>query len=174
MVQVLPPVQIKLRSKPYSMRTGLMPMIVGVAVGWVFSIIWLSVGIFALVYNMLWGIILMCSTLAFSTYLGFMSYSLVRDAHRQFTFELTESEAVLNVLDGLTKKRSTQMVLLDDVSYIEYYPYRDSCSMILHAPYTHMEVPLWPLGEQALDAVDFLRGRGIQIVNVQMDDAIPE
>lgn len=156
------------------MRVGLMPMIVGVSAGWIFCCLWLAVGAMAIVYNVLWGLILICSTIAFSSYLGFMSYTLVRDSFRQFTFELTDTEAVLSVVDGLTKRRSTQMVLLDDVKYIEYYPYRDSSAMILHAPYAEMEVPLWPLGEQALDAVDFLKGRGIQIVNVQLDDAIPD
>jgi hypothetical protein len=37
-----------------------------------------------------------------------------------------------------------------------------------------MEVPLWPLGEQVKDVIDFLDGRGLRIVNVQSDDAIPD
>jgi hypothetical protein len=66
------------------------------------------------------------------------------------------------------------MVLLDDVSYVEYYPYSDSACIIMHACHYEMEVPLWPLGEHGQDVIDFLAGRGIRIVNVQTDDKVPE
>ncbi len=66
------------------------------------------------------------------------------------------------------------MVLLDDVSYGEYYPYGDSACVILHAPYCQMEVPLWPFGERGRDVIDFLTGRGIRVVDVQSDEQIPE
>jgi hypothetical protein len=46
--------------------------------------------------------------------------------------------------------------------------------IILHAPYVDMEVPLWPLSGQGADVVDFLNGRGVNVVNVQSDDKIPD
>lgn len=174
MVTAKPQIAIKLVSKPYSSRTALAPLMVGVGVGWIFSLLWFCTGIFALLHNVYWGLILLASTFGFSLFLSLMTYSMVRDAHRNFVFELTDSDAVLYVYDRLLKRKSTQMVLLDDVKYVEYYPYRDSSSMILHTPYAQMEVPLWPLGEQVKDVIDFLDGRGLRIVNVQFDDAIPD
>jgi len=174
MVTAKPQIAIKLFSKPYSKRTALGPLMVAVSVGWIFSLLWLFTGIFALLHNFYWGLILLASTFGFSLFLGLMTYSMVRDAYRSFVFELTDSDAVLYVHDKLRKRKSMQMVLLDDVKYVEYYPYRDSSSMILHTSYTQMEVPLWPLGEQVRDVIDFLDGRGLRIVNVQFDDVIPD
>ena len=174
MVTAQPQTAIKIVSKPYSARTALVPLMVGVGVGWVFMLLWFSTSIFAMTQNVYWGLTLLGSTFGFSLFLSFMTYSLVRDAHRSFVFELTDSEAVLLVFDRLSNRTSTQMVLLDDVKYVEYYPYRDSASMILHTPYAQMEVPLWPMGEQLKDVIDFLDGRGLNIVNVQFDDVIPE
>ncbi|HEY9786091.1 MAG TPA: hypothetical protein V6D17_11855 [Candidatus Obscuribacterales bacterium] len=151
-----------------------MPMVVAVSAGWVFVVSWLIVGIYCLTHNMYWGAILMISTLAFGGFLAFMSYSLYRDANRRFTFELTDTEAVLYTDDQVSKSQSTQIVLLDDVKYVEYYPYRDSAAIIFHAPYAQMEVPLWPLRDNGTDVIDFLEGRGVKIVNVQFDDAIPD
>jgi hypothetical protein len=105
--------------------------------------------------------------------MGYIAYRLLVDSKRQYVLELNASEAVLTVLDNLHRQKSTQMVLLDDVKYAEYYPYPDSASVILHAPYTMMEIPLWPLGQQSQDVMDFLAGRGIAIVNAQFDDRIP-
>ncbi|HIA54860.1 MAG TPA: hypothetical protein EYN91_22715 [Candidatus Melainabacteria bacterium] len=174
MVTAKPQIAIKLVSKPYSKRTALGPLMVGIGVGWIFAALWLITGIFALVHNVYWGLTLLASTSGFSLFLGLMTYSMVRDANRTFVFELTDSDAVLYVYDRLQKRQSTQMVLLDDVKYVEYYPYRDSSSMILHTPYAQMEVPLWPMGEQVRDVIDFLDGRGLRIVNVQFDDVIPD
>ncbi|MCC7528378.1 MAG: hypothetical protein IT342_07645 [Candidatus Melainabacteria bacterium] len=174
MVTAKPQIAIKLVSKPYSTRTALAPLIVGVVVGWVFALLWLCTGILALLNNIYWGLTLLASTFGFSLFLSFMTYSMVQDAYRSFVFELTDADAVLYVHDRLKKRTSTQMVLLDDVKYVEYYPYRDSSSMILHTPYAQMEVPLWPMGEQVRDIMDFLDGRGLRIVNVQFDDAMPD
>lgn len=174
MVTAKPQIAIKLVSKPYAARTALVPLMVGVSVGWLFMLLWLCTSILAMTHNLYWGISLLASTLGFSLFLGLMTYSLVRDAHRSFVFELTDSDAVLYVFDRLNNRTATQMVLLDDVKYVEYYPYSDSASMILHTPYAQMEVPLWPMGEQVKDVIDFLTGRGLNIVNVQFDDVIPD
>ena len=103
-----------------------------------------------------------------------MSYTLIHDAFQEYIFELTDTEAVLLVNDKLKHKKSTFMILLNDVRYAEYYPYSDSSCIILHAPYYEMEVPLWPLGAHGQDVLDFLTGRGIRVVNVQSDERIPE
>lgn len=174
MVTAKPQIAIKLVSKPYSMKPALGPLVVGVSVGWIFTLLWLCTAVFALLHNFLWGLILLGSTFGFGTFLSFMTYSMVRDANMSFIFELTDSDAVLYAYDRLNKRKSTQMVLLDDVKYVEYYPYNDSASMILHTSYAHMEVPLWPMGEQVKDVIDFLDGRGLSIVNVQFDDSIPD
>ncbi|MBX9948975.1 MAG: hypothetical protein K2Y39_07425 [Candidatus Obscuribacterales bacterium] len=174
MVTAKPQIAIKLVSKPYSKRTALGPLLVGIAVGWIFAGLWAVTGICALWHNVAWGLMLIASTSGFSLFLGLMTYSMVRDANRSFVFELTDSDAVLYVYDRLKKRKSTQMVLLDDVKYVEYYPYSDSSAMILHTAYAQMEVPLWPLGEQVKDVIDFLDGRGVKIFNVQFDDVIPD
>jgi hypothetical protein len=79
----------------------------------------------------------------------------------------------LVVTDRKAKKKGTQMLLLADVIYAEYYPYNDSASIIFHTNYARMEVPLWPMGERAQDVVDFLDGRGVRVINVQSDDSMP-
>jgi hypothetical protein len=165
---------MRLVSRPYMRRVGLLPLIVAISFGWVFVILWGGVSAYAFSYNNYWATVLGGSTVCFATLLAYMSYTLVRDGMKQYAFELTESEAVLQVYDRWRKQHATFMVLLDDVSYAEYYPYSDSSCLILHAPYYEMEVPLWPLGEHAQDVIDYLAGRGIRIVNVQSDDRIPE
>lgn len=174
MVTTDPPIAIRLVSQPYSKRTALGPLLVGVGVCWIFVGLWAITATYALTQNILWGLLLLGSTFGFGLLLSFMTYGMVRDAHRSFIFELSDSDAVLYVFDNLKKRQSTQMVLLNDVNYVEYYPYSDSASMILHTYYAHMEVPLWPMGERVNDVIDFLDGRGLRIVNVHMDDAIPD
>lgn len=151
-----------------------MPMTISVSVGWIFVVLWSLVTIFAFAHNIYWATVLAGSTAAFGTFLAFMSGTLIHDAFIEYVFELTDSEAVLFITDKLMHSRTTKMVLLDDVKYAEYYPYRDSSCVILHAPYTEMEVPLWPLGVHGQDVLDFLGGRGIKVVNVQSDDRIPD
>jgi len=174
MTIVADPPRITLVSRPYRHRVGLIPLIIAVAFGWIFVIAWTILAISVLIHNIYWSVVLLGSTSAFALFLGFMTYSIIRDSQRQYLFEVTDTEAVLQVVDRLKKQKSTQMVLLDDVEWAEYYPYSDSSCIIFHSPYTEMEVPLWPMGGHAQDVVDFLQGRGVKVVNVQFDDAIPD
>lgn len=177
-IQLADTTGLTLASGPYKSRPGLFPMLVALGIGFAFSIVWLIVAACLISGRepqfVLYGIMVACATAAYCTYMGYVAYRLLADSKRQYVLELTQSEAVLTVIDKLHRKKSTQMVLLDDVRYAEYYPYPDSASVILHAPYTVMEVPLWPLGSQSQDVMDFLTGRGIAIVNAQFDDEIPE
>lgn len=162
-----------LTSGSYSRRVGLWPMSIGLGLGWFFSLIWLMVSVWTFAYNPYWSILIAASTVAFLVLLSLMTYRLIIEAHCRYVFELTSDEAVLNTYDQLRHRHSTQMVLLNDVKYAEYYPFSDSACIILHTQYASMEVPLWPLGTQAQDVLDFLDGRGTTIVNVQSDDLIP-
>ncbi len=173
MVSSTQKVKLRFKSGPYCRRPGLYPMAVILALSWVFSFMWLFVALWVFQYNPFWSVTLMASSLAFGSFLGYLTYTMIDDACREYQLELTDDEAVLSVVDRLHKKRSVQMVLLNDVSYAEYYPFQDSASIIFHAPYAEMEVPLWPLGSAAADVVDFLHGRGVNVVNVQSDESIP-
>lgn len=164
---------MRLRSNPHGCRRGLTPMIIGIAIGWIFAFIWGAVTCLTLQYNLIWAGLVGFSTLAFIFVLYLLTLGLVQDAYRDYLLELNQTEAVLVVTDKLKKRKATQMVLLDDVEYAEYYPYSDSACLILHAKYCDMEVPLWPLGTRAQDVLDFLGGRGVRVVNVQFDDKIP-
>jgi len=174
MTAVVERVGLKLVSNPYRCRTGLIPLAVAIVLGWIFVFLWVMVAFLAVSHNLLASIMLLCSLSAFATFLGFLTYTLVRDAYRDYIFEITDTDAILMVVDRLRHRRSTQMVLLDDIKYAEYYPYRDSASIIFHAPYIQMEVPLWPMSGRAQDVVDFLDGRGVRVVNVQSDEPMPE
>lgn len=178
MVQIVDSSGLKIASGPYKARPGLYPMLVALIIGFAFSALWLTVSLFLILDghtpNVIWGVMTGLCTILYCCYMGYIAYRLVADSQREFVLEITQSEAVLNVKDKLHRRKSTQMVLLDDIKYAEYYPYADSSSVILHAPYTVMEIPLWPLGGQSQDVMDFLSGRGIPIVNAQFDDRIPE
>jgi hypothetical protein len=165
---------IKLVSNPYHLRAALFPTIMILALSWVFVFAWLTLALWLTLNNIFWALGILLADFAFGFYLYLMSYNLYADSFRDFVLELTASEAVLNVNDRLHHKHSTQIVLLDDIKYAEYYPFQDSAMIILHAPYVDMEVPLWPLSGQGADVVDFLNGRGVNVVNVQSDDKIPD
>jgi len=168
------PIKLTLLSNPYKKRVGLLPLSIALTFGWLFVIVWGAVSLFALSHSNYWAMVFAGSTLAFSCVLAYMTVRLISDAFRDYILEVTESECVLVTCDRLRKRRDTAMVLLDDVSYGEYYPYGDSACVILHAPYCQMEVPLWPFGERGRDVIDFLTGRGIRVVDVQSDEQIPE
>lgn len=165
---------MKFHSGSYWQRVGLMPMVVSLVFGWLFVGAWLGICAWLFQYNALWSVTIAASTVVFAAYLGLMTYKIISESYREYVLELTDDEAVLSVVDRLRKRKSTQMVLLDDVKYAEYYPYRDSASVILHAPYADMEVPLWPMGSRSQDVIDYLDGRGITVINVQSDDKIPD
>ncbi len=165
---------IRLESDPRIRRVGSNVMWVAIVVGMMFMVLWFSVAVYTFQYNFFWSLTIAGASVAFATFLSLMAHSLIRDSRRLYILELTDTEAVLNVFDGLSGKRAIQMVLLDDIRYAEYYPYRDCSSVILHTSYAQMEVPLWPMGRHSQDVLDFLQGRGVSIVNVQSDDPIPE
>lgn len=167
-------VKITLVSDPGIKRVGTGPLWAAIGVGLAFSMLWLIVAAGVLPHNFFWSIIMASAACAFSTLLIYTGYSIIRDQKRRFTLELTDCEAVLTVVDGMHNRKATQMVLVDDIVYAEYYPYRDSATIILHTHYARMEVPLWPMGEKSQDALDFLAGRGVNIVNVQSDDPVPD
>lgn len=175
MVALLKPA-IRLESDPRLRRVGSNVMWVAIVIGFLFMGLWLTTAACAFPYSACWSIVVGGAAVAFGSFLAMMAKTLIRDGTRLYVLELTDTEAVLNVTEGKGKgrRRATQMVLLDDIYYAEYYPYRDSRSMILHTSYAEMEVPLWPMGTGAQDALDFLEGRGVPIVNVQSDDPIPE
>lgn len=167
-------VRIKLVSGSYWKRVGLIPMGISLTFGWIFAGGWLGICTWLFKYNPIWSATIGASTILFSIYLGIMTYKIISDGYKDYVLELTDDEAVLWEYDRLRKRSATQMVLLDDVKYAEYYPYTDSSCIIFHAPYTDMEVPLWPMGQRGQDVIDFLDGRGVAVVNVQTDDKIPD
>jgi hypothetical protein len=183
-MQALSTAHITLTSNPHKKRVGLIPLCTGLALGWAFVLLWMIIAIVAVwesAYQasyeihetFIWSMLVLGTSSTFAVCLGLMTFGLLRDCNRDYVLELTESEVVLVVIDKLRKRRGTQMVLLDDVSYAEYYPYPDSASIILHTAYADMEVPLWPMSNQGRDVVDYLDGRGVRVVNVQSDDQIP-
>ncbi len=165
---------LRLESDPRIKRVGSSVLWVAIIVGYFFMAMWLIVACWAFFHNAYWGIVIGGSAIAFATFLTVMARSLWRDARRHYVLELTDTDAVLNIVDYSSKRRSTQMVLLDDIRYAEYYPYRDSAAVILHTSYAQMEVPLWPLGRHAQDVLDYLEGRGVRVINVQSDEPIPD
>ena len=164
---------ITLTSLPHKRRVGLLPLCTAIGVGWAFVIMWLTVAVIALWEWPAWGILIGLSSITFGALLTLFGIGLIRDSRREYRLEITESEVVLVVTDRTAKKRGTQMLLLDDVTYAEYYPYHDSSSIIFHTAYMQMEVPLWPMGDRGQDVVDFLDGRGVRVINVQSDDLMP-
>jgi len=178
MVQTAESSGLTIVSGPYQARKGRLPLMVGLIIGFGFSILWLTVSVFLILdghlSNVVWGVMTALCTLLYCAYMGYVGYGMIVDSKKQYVLELTNTEVVLTVRDKLRRRKATQMVLLDDVKYAEYYPYQDSSLVILHAPYTVMEIPLWPMGNQSQDVMDFLSGRGIPVMNVQFDDQIPE
>lgn len=174
MVAYTQPVRMKLVSGSPWARPAMIPMIVVLTIGWIFILAWFLAAFWVYKYNPLWTVTMVASCLLFSVVLTAMSYKLIADFHKRYELEITDDDAVMSVYDELTHRLATQMVLLDDVNYAEYYPYTDSACIILHSSYAQMEVPLWPIGRRAQDVIDFLEGRGIKVVNVQTDDKIPD
>jgi hypothetical protein len=167
-------VRMRLVSIPYRERRGLIPFAIALSVFWLLLCVWLAVACIVLFKSLPWGILLLGTVAAFAICLGSFTRGALKDAFRDYVFEISDTEAVLTVEDRLKRRRSTQMVLLNDISYAEYYPYTDSACLIFHAPYIQMEVPLSPMGNRGQDVLDFLNGRGVRVVNVQTDDKIPD
>ena len=172
-MQIINPIFIRLASNPFRNRTGLIPLVVAVGIGWVFVGLWTFVACLTFQYSAPWSILVACTAAAFGGILFLMTLGILADANREYQYELNATEAVLTTFDKRSKRKKIKMILMDDVKYAEYYPYLDSACIILHSPEFDMEVPLWPLGEHSEDILDFLKGRGISVMNVQMDDSIP-
>ena len=166
--------KIKIDSIDGVKRIGTGALWAAIGVGLLFVVLWLIVAVGVIPYNIYWSTTLALAASAFGSLLLYMAYCIVRDGKRKFSLELNDSEAVLVVCDRMHNKKAVQMVLLDDIEYAEFYPYRDSATIILHSSYTKMEVPLWPFGAQISDVLDFLDGRGIKIIDVQSDEPLPE
>lgn len=169
--------KLKLSSLPYQARAGLYPMLIALCLCLAFSGLWLVVAVSLIAAgvfeHMIWGVLIALCTLAYCAYMGMVAYKLFTDSKRQFELELNQSEIVLTVIDTFHGSKSTQMVNLKDISYAEYYPFPDSSCLYIYAPYTVMELPLWPFGPRGADVADFLSGRGVSVMNVLLDDKLP-
>lgn len=174
MLSTIPTANMRIVSGPYMKRTGLVPLMIGVSIGWIFVCLWSCVAAYAYSHNVYWAVVLFASSCAFASFLSWMSYTLVSEAFKTYTFEITDVEAVLEIFDRLRHTKTTSMVLLDDIKFAEYYPYCDSSSLIFHSAYNDMEVPLCPMGLRAQDVLDFLVGRGVRVINVQSDEKFPD
>jgi hypothetical protein len=141
--------------------------------GWIFVGLWSALALFCLSHNVYWALILCASTTAFACFLLWMTATTLVESFTNYTFEMTPSEVVLTSYNRLRKRTKILMMLLDDITFAEYYPYRDSSSLILHAAHCDMEVPLWPMGARSQDILDYLQGRGVKIINVQSDECFP-
>jgi hypothetical protein len=176
MVQIAENTGLTLTSSSCKARPGLYPICLALLVGFAFSAMWLSVSLFLIcdghAPKVVWGVMTGLCAVLYCCYMSYIVCRLAIDSQRHYVLELNHSEVVLTVQDRWRRRKSTRMVLLDDIKYAEYYPYQESSSVILHTSYAVMEIPLWPLGAQAQDVVDFLSGRGITVVNVQFDDRI--
>lgn len=165
--------ELKFVSGPTTSRVGFFPLVVAIGLGFAFVCVWLAVAVVAAAQNLYWAAVIVAAAAAFALYLGYAAFGMFKESNRNYVVELNSCELVLNVEDRFTHTTSTQMVLLKDVKYVEYYPYRDSASAILHTAYNHIEIPLWPLCGHGEDVVNYLEGHGIRIFNVQLDDEIP-
>jgi hypothetical protein len=171
MATLIEPVKMCFTFGPNCCRTG--PLVVGLAVSWLFCVVWMVVSLWTFQFNAYWSLLIFASTVLFGVILAAMTQGVLIDAQSVFCFELSSDEAVLITIDKLRSRQSTQMVLLKDVKYAEYYPFTDSACVILHTSYAQMEIPLWTMGQKADDVIAFLEGCGINVVNVQSDDQIP-
>lgn len=174
-------------------RSSNLPLVVGLALALVQIAVTLTLSLLLFAQNAIFALLLSASALAFLFIVLTVAMRMLSNGQRLYNFEVTPTELILEILslppepserqskkqDKRKKKRSERrkigrvMVFLPDVRYCEYYPYPDSASMIFHTAYSHLEVPLWPLGERRNDLVDYLIGLGIEVVNVQFDDEIP-
>ncbi len=165
---------IRLVSGSCWQRIGLRPLIFYLLLAGLVTVLWYGLSLWLVPYNPIWALATGSLATLFTLYLGWVICRLVRDAYKDYTLELNGTEIVLKSFDRLKKQTTVEMVLLDDVTYAEYYPYQDSGCIILHAPYVNLEVPLWPMGTRGQDVVDFLKGSGVTVVNVLSDEKIPE
>lgn len=175
-------------------RSSNLPLVVGLALALVQIAVTLALSFLLFAQNAIFALLLSASALAFLFIVLTVAWRMLSNGQRLYNFEITPTELILEILslppessDQAKKKQQKQgqnkrsqrrkigrvMVYLPDVRYCEYYPYPDSASMIFHTAYSHLEVPLWPLGERRNDLVDYLIGLGIEVVNVQFDDEIP-
>jgi ABC-type multidrug transport system fused ATPase/permease subunit len=173
-------------------RSSNLPLVVGLALALVQIAVTLALSFLLFAQNAVFALLLAASALAFLFIVLTVAMRMLSNGQRLYNFEITPTELILEILSlppessarDKKKKQSLHkrserrkigrvMVYLPDVRYCEYYPYPDSASMIFHTAYSHLEVPLWPLGERRNDLVDYLIGLGIEVVNVQFDDEIP-
>ncbi len=168
------PKHIKLVSNKKACYRSLAPMIFGILLGWTMVGTGIYASYLAIGHSKFLALTIGLPTAVFSGFLILITYTLVRQSSCQYVLEITDHDAAFSKIDPLKKKTVTKVVLLSDIKYVEYYPYLDSATIIFHTPYQDTEVALWPMGEHARDAIDFLSGLGVKIVDVQSDDPIPD
>jgi len=144
-----------------------------ISAGWVFVCLWSALAFFTVSHNVYWALILSGSTTAFAAFLMWMTVTTAIESFTNYTVEMTGNEVVATRYNRLQRRTKILMMLFDDIKFAEYYPYRDSSSLILHSADREMEVALWPMGARSADILDYLAGAGVKIINVQSDDSFP-
>jgi hypothetical protein len=172
--QSIMPMHIKLVSNRDSCYRSMVPMMWGIGLGWIMVGAGVLAGSLAFAHNQYYSLGLVVPAFIFALYLIFNTYNLIRQSTCEYIIEITDHDAAFSKIDHWQKKKTNQSILLADIKYAEYYPYLDSASIIFHTSYSDIEMPLWPMGNHARDAVDFLAGTGVKVIDVQSDEAIPD
>ena len=168
------PEHLTLVSDKDSCNRGMAPMLLGICFGWIMVAAAILISCLAFAHIQYFALSFILPAFIFALFLIANTYNLIRQSNCDYVFEITNHDAAFCKIDRLQRKKTMELVLLSDIKYAEYYPYLDSASIIFHTAYADTEVPLWPMGKHAQDAVDFLVGAGVKVIDVQSDEAIPE
>ncbi len=164
---------IKLVSSRQACIRRARPTFYGICFGYALVIVGFVTSYIAFQHNAYFVFPLLLSASVFACFLTVTAYKLIREILCDYTLEFSDNEAIFAIADNLNNKKSSQVVLLSDIKYVEYYPYQDSASIIFHTSYNDLDVPLWPMGSHVQDVIDFLVGAGVKVIDVQSDESIP-
>jgi hypothetical protein len=165
---------IKLVSDKDHYYRYLMPMAWGIGFGWIMVGAALVASSLAFLHYQYLALTLVLPVFIFALFLAVNTYDLIRQSNCDYVIEISDHDATLSKTDCWQKKKTCKSILLADIKYAEYYPYLDSASIIFHTSNSDFEMPLWPMGRHARDAVDFLAGTSVKVVDVQSDEVIPD
>ena len=152
----------------------LKPVLWAVFIAYLIGVIMIYAAFSIYTHNFPLAVYLLVVSLVLCSSLLIFTYNLIKEISCDYALEIAGQDVIFSKFDHWRKKRSEQMLLLTDIKYAEYYPYQDSASIIFHTSYIDIDLPLWPLGNQWQDVIDFLEGAGVKVVNVQSDEPIPK
>lgn len=158
---------LTLQSRPYWKLPALFPTVLGLLVGWTLTTLLAYYSILGLITATRRDIAAMVLALAVIMAACLILYTrhFIVHGSKKYTLVITDALARLMISERNYHIQATMQI--EDIDFVEYFTPRDRAELVFHGIDNRIiEAPLWSMTDDPSTVVEFLRNKGIAIVQL--------